>query len=393
MTASDRSMNQAEDRLEDALAMLAAGIPLADVLAEAGSEAEWLGSLLEVAAETSELQAVIPLPPPTASLERMLAYGKSLAAAEDGAAPSPDGRRSRLRQFINRSWWGDRLPIGLAAAALVISLVVTFLAGSVVGGGLSLVAQDSLPGEALYPIKRASEAIHLTLTSDPEKQQSLRELYDKRRQVETQQLLEQHQQAPVVFDGRVTAITPTTIMVDGFQVQITPQTKISGELQPGARIRVEGVTQLSGKLTASRIVIIEAAPPTPTPLPRATPTQILSKATDTFILEPTATPTSLPAAPVVEPEPTAEPTEAEDKVESEPEIGDNEPEEKNGQTVDSGGEDGDKNQDNSSSDDGAVNQDDGGGDSRDSGEDSHSGGDDSGKDDSHGSSDKSGHGD
>jgi uncharacterized membrane protein YgcG len=67
----------------------------------------------------------------------------------------------------NNSWWNqlmtkkENFPMKLITIATILSLLL--------GGGISAVAaQDSLPGDVLYPVKTFVEDIELRITTDPE---------------------------------------------------------------------------------------------------------------------------------------------------------------------------------------------------------------------------------
>ncbi|MCH8847603.1 MAG: hypothetical protein IIC32_01345 [Chloroflexi bacterium] len=117
------------------------------------------------------------------------ALSAGVAAAQAFAfLPDQDRKRAarlRLHEAIGRkrsrrSWW--RLPLAgagaprLATIALVALLVV---AGS--STGTVLAAQDSTPGELLYPVMRASERVQLAFTVTDERESDLRaRLMDRR---------------------------------------------------------------------------------------------------------------------------------------------------------------------------------------------------------------------
>ncbi len=109
MTTSDDHAynNKPEDALEDALQMLAAGVPLAEVLALANSDAEWLAPMLETATEVADLQQSIPVPPAEASLQRLLAHGEKLAAVSQPTVSQP----ARWNPF---GGWAIRFSMGMA---------------------------------------------------------------------------------------------------------------------------------------------------------------------------------------------------------------------------------------------------------------------------------------
>ncbi len=305
MRPNDQFIPNPDDKLEDALALLAVGMPLAEILVEAGDDAEWLRPLLEIVAEVGELRTTILVPLPEPSLHRLLAYGKELAAAAPPGTSGPLGWRLLLAQLFG-SGLLPRLATGLVTALLVVALL---------GGAVTVLAQRSLPGQPLYSLKRAGEALRLALTQDPAEHDRLLENYNQRRQLEVHLLLEQGQIAEVVFEGRIEALTSTSLTLDGLMVQLKPQTEINGVLAAGARVQVEVLTQPPDQLIALAVTVIETALPIPTPTPTstATPTPTppptatpgLSRATDTLRL-PTATPTNTPSP--LPPPPTATPT-------------------------------------------------------------------------------------
>lgn len=329
MTMRDELTHNTDDRLEEALAMMAAGIPLEEVLRSANDDAEWLKPLLEIADEVGQLRQAIPIPPPEASLQRLLAYGQELAAASPAAAP-----RAGIN-WANLFGFGRRLALSsaLLLILLFVNLFIAFLLGGFLGGGLIVAAQDSLPGQPLYGLKRAGEALRLSLTQNPTQRGQLIDNFNQLRETETRLLLEQGQQARVVFAGRVEALTPTEVVIDGLTARITPITDIRGSLAIGARIQFEGLTQPPDGLLALTLTVLEPPPPTATPLPTstatatstatstatATATLAKSSATDTFNLPPTPTPTftatptpiptATPTTPVIQPTPTNVPAD------------------------------------------------------------------------------------
>jgi uncharacterized membrane protein YgcG len=324
MTMSDELARQTHDSLEAALALLAAGVSLDDILTDAGEDATWLRPLLDMALEVSELPPPAPLPAPEASLARLLAHGEALTAQSSTLSPAP------VRPSL---WWTDLFRLGrrpLWATALLLGLLLclsfTFLVGGFIGGGLVAAAQDSLPGQSLYALKRVGENVRLRLVDDPAQREDLLETFQQRRCGEVALLLERNEQAQVAFASRVEAMTASDIDLGCLSAQITSDTDVQGELTVGARVQVEGWVRPGVGLVVTTITVLEPAPapvgptptatisPTPTLLP-ATPTatQVKSSATDTLnisptptappapTLIPTSTPTAIPPTPPVEP--------------------------------------------------------------------------------------------
>jgi len=274
--------NKRAEQFEHALAMLAAGIPLETILAEAGGDADWLRPMLETAELTAELKQAVVIPPPQASLQRMLAHSQTMAPPVK-STPKPNPIAALLG-LLSRGL--TPLATGFKGAALAASLLTAFLAGTIMGGGLSLAAQDSLPGQPLYGLKRTEETIRLNLTANPVSRERLLETFRLRRQMETTLLLHQGEQVMVVIEDKITAISGNIITVDGFATELTPETTITGELTVGAQVRLEAVTRPPDQLTALTITVTTPGPPTPTSSPTATGTP-----------RPSPTPTATPSVP------------------------------------------------------------------------------------------------
>ncbi len=276
--------------------MLAAGISLEDVLADAGDDAEWLRPLLETAVEVSSLRRAMPIPAPDASLQRMLSYAE---AVKPGLTSPPRLQPHWLRTLVNFYGRNYRLAAGLVTAVMLVILI---------GSTLTVVAQNSLPGQPLYGLKRISEMLRLNLSQDEDHLQSLVETFNQRRQEEIRLLLEQGKPADVTFSGRIEALTASSVTIDGLVAQIRPETVIDSQIGINARVRFEGKTDPPVGLIAHSIVVIEPAPPTATPLPTATarPTST-PRPTDTPTVTPSAT-ASPSATSTATPAPTATPS-------------------------------------------------------------------------------------
>lgn len=305
MTARNGLPPGIEDKLDESLALLAAGIPLETVLNRAGDDAEILHPLLQIAQDTRTLQPAIPIPPPNASLQKMLNHGQTLAAASS-AQPGP------LAGLINifKRLGQPVMMLSFRTAVLATFIIVAFLFGTVFGGGLTFAAQDSLPGEQIYPLKRLGETIRLGLTWDTINREKLIDTYSQRRLLETELLLEQGQEAKVGLTGTIETIDDDTLSLGGLIIQISPDTVINGTLTTGARVQIEAITRPPNVLIAITLTVIEAGPPTPvftstptptsttspvpTNTPTVTPTVEKAQTGDTLNLPPTATATPTP---------------------------------------------------------------------------------------------------
>ena len=294
-----------EDKLDEALALLAAGIPLETVLNQAGDDAEALRPLLKIAQDTGNLQTAIPIPLPNASLQKLLAHGQVLAAIP----PAQPGPLTRLGDTL-KSWGRPMMLFSFRSAVLTTFIIVAFLLGSLFGGGLTFAAQDSLPGEQIYPLKRLGETVRLSLTWNAINREKLQDTYNQRRLYETELLLKQGRKAQIGLTGSVEAINGNVLSLNGLIIQISPDTIINGNLVTGARVQIKAITRPPNVLIAITLTVVETgsptpvftpAPtitPTPSPIPTHTPSPTVSKVQtgDTLSLPPTATSTATPTA-------------------------------------------------------------------------------------------------
>jgi LysM repeat protein len=194
----------------------------------------------------------------------------------------------------------------LAAAFLIAIFVVV--------GGTAAVSQNSLPGDALYGVKRLTESIGLALDQNP----ALVQQYNQRRIDEINQLLAVRRVATVEFQGIITQQSSDVSIIAGLTVQIDPQTQRPESLQIGDTVHVEAYTTPTGELVAVRLTLLVESPrlpattstatiaPTATTQPSATftPSQTTSP-------QPTATPTQTAApslTPTATPTPSPSPT-------------------------------------------------------------------------------------
>lgn len=142
--------------------------------------------------ELEKLYARVPPPPRglAAGRERMLAEAISLKAelasrglsVGDAAETQYPQRRRKMKLFLAYKF-----------IAAVTALVVGTTAA---GGGVALAANDSLPGDMLYPVKIFVEDSRLSLTADPAVQAALNLRFAAERAEEMQQLMVRGEPVP-----------------------------------------------------------------------------------------------------------------------------------------------------------------------------------------------------
>ncbi|HRF47687.1 MAG TPA: DUF5667 domain-containing protein [Anaerolineales bacterium] len=197
--------------LEQALQLRATGVALEACLERFPDHAEALRPLLEAADLTAAgLDAATPLPTPD------LARGRArlIAAA----------RSSRSRAPAAPWRWA-------VAALIAIGLVLT----------MGVASSRALPGDLLYPVKRAIEDARFALAGEPEAREALRTEVSGRRQAEVEALIGLGREASLVFEGVVEDATPSTLTVSGIRIDGDHQAEVGDTVRVGVRVTNEGV--------------------------------------------------------------------------------------------------------------------------------------------------------
>ena len=146
-----------EGLLEDCLQDLARTGEIEASLHQYPQHADRLRPLLELAQATRRYYTEVPEAPGglSAGRERLLAVAGQQRQKEMLALP---GRRTTARARV----WRMKLAFPLKLAAVILIVLVGTAA---LGGGLAWAAEDSLPGELLYPLKLTIEDVRLSLSA------------------------------------------------------------------------------------------------------------------------------------------------------------------------------------------------------------------------------------
>lgn len=155
-------------------------------------------------------------------------------------------REAQRRSSARRPDFGFSLRFALAAFILLAVVVLGSAATAVL-------AAQSLPGQALYPLKRLGEQTRLRLVSDPQRRLELQQDFDQERLKEVDQLIQEQRSVPVNFVGVLKAAGEGDWLVGDVVVQVSPQTRLEGELQVGFYVSVEGETRADGSVIAAHI--------------------------------------------------------------------------------------------------------------------------------------------
>ncbi|MFQ6057388.1 MAG: DUF5666 domain-containing protein [Anaerolineae bacterium] len=297
--------------LDECLSRLSRGESLESCLARYPQEAAEVAPLLHTALAVRILKETAP-PSAVALAAGRRRFLEEAARRRQAQVPSWPERLRALGEQI-----GDLLQRGIrgqpALGRLATAVLTALLLFALLGGGTVAVSAHSLPGDPLYPIKRATEQVQLLLTFDPLARTDLQSQFQERRRAEVQAVVAQGRQVMVELPGPIQSLSETIWWVGGYRVILQADTVVEGEPAVGLRADVEAVTQADGSLLARRITVEGRAPrvpPQPTatpelrPKPTATPT---ATATDTPTKEPTLTLMPSPS-PTPSPTPTATPS-------------------------------------------------------------------------------------
>lgn len=267
-----------------------------------------LAPLLEV---VSMLRASAPPAPEPSPIARAAARNRFLIAVHHRRlrASLPARIFHRLQDlWAGRYHWlhGGIWPVARRWAPAMIGVLLAIVFSS----RAYYASADSLPGDALYPVKRVAEQVQLLTTLNADAKARLRAQFNDRRLSETQQLLEGSRVAEVQFQGVIEEVLPDRLRINGLIVRLEGS-RVGGAPAVGAVALVTAITQPSQELLAITVSVLEEAPAeaTATPLKSApTPTRRrLSPArpqgggyatrVPTRLPQPTAAPTapSLPA--------------------------------------------------------------------------------------------------
>ncbi len=269
---------------------------------------------------------VAQFPTLATELEPMLRLALQLQALRQDQEPSPVALQAGRQKLLSASVGlkraresqarRGRIPLrlslqplmrrSLATIALVALLLVTVL-----GGGTIAASAKSLPGDALYPVKRLTEEFQLLLTLDREAKAQLVQKLDERRREEAKAIASSQRIAEMAFRGRVESMDGTRWTIAGIAVHTADDTVMEGDIKLDTLVRVQVHSFSDGTLLAVRIsaereeivpqpTVVPTQPkptimPTPTSMP---PTEIPATAVPIQLPPSTATasPTSIPSA-------------------------------------------------------------------------------------------------
>ena len=272
-----------EAALDDCLSQLTAGADIEECLQRYPSHRAELEPLLQTA---RAVRSAFVRPAPS---ERGLERARVRFMAEVD-------RRQREEAAKASSGWAQRLfgmSSGFATAAITLILVFAVLTG----GGIA--SASSLPGDALYGVKRASESVRLFLALSEDSRARLQSELDAARVDEVREVIEQNRAVDVAFSGVVDDVRGDTVYVDGIAVKLSPETGAGERPAIGAVIQIEARTSTGGVVEAKAFDVLATPEQPATPSPRLRPTftplpEPTDKPTETALPSATPSNTALP---------------------------------------------------------------------------------------------------
>jgi hypothetical protein len=288
--------------LDECVSRLGQGKTPKACLADYPSQAGELAPDLALAAELIHLSRLESSPEAVAD-----GYEKMMAALDTKEKISPLASLATfMGKLLSPLWRKQR---GLAATMLRTAMIAVSILVAV-GSFVVTAAADTLPGDALYPVKRSWENARLTLTVNDSSRQTLQSEFERRRREEVQAVLDLRRPVVVEFTGVVESLVTEVWQVDGLDLTITDDTQVSGAVNVGQGVAVRAQVKDDGSLNALKIVVDNTQPmsrATPTLIPQ--PTQTPRPPRSEVALTPTPSPTPSPEATRPQPTTYAKPTE------------------------------------------------------------------------------------
>ncbi len=178
----------------------------------------------------------------------------------------PDHTTLSLAEGVFARLTSQNHPAQRPASKWVSAASVGLLVLLLVLGGAMQVSAATLPGDLLYPLKRAVEEVQLTLTLNSDAHERYAERLAEMRRKEVDQVLKQRRITRVEFEGRLEETRGNVWTVDGLTVIVDSRAWSGRPPQPGDVIAIQGHTS-DGQLSAERVDLRQTPPLLPTPLP------------------------------------------------------------------------------------------------------------------------------
>lgn len=239
-----------ESILDESISALQAGVPVEEILAEVPEYAGELRPLLYAA-------TVLANPNPQLASEAQKSalrdkYMTQIAALPAPTHPSTGQKLQAVMSIMRRRLTPKAVLSDLTTVA--ITVILTLLMAVFI---LSYAAQDTLPGDFLYGVKRGSEAVQFYFTSGQADRFELARQFNQRRLAELDQLMQQNRTAVVGFRGVLENKGEHLWIIAGYTVLVPDDVTIKGDPEEGTEVEVAGFLRANQVLVADVISTIK----------------------------------------------------------------------------------------------------------------------------------------
>jgi hypothetical protein len=239
-----------ESILDESISALQAGVPIEEILAEAPEYAAELRPLLFAATLLADPNPhLVPEERKSALRDKYLSQVATLPAV---TPPTLNEKSQAIFKIVRRRL--TRQTVLSDLVTITLTVLLTLAMALVI---LSYAAGDTLPGDFLYSIKRASENVQLLLTCDAERRADLAEENNQRRLAEIQQLIQQNKGAAVQFQGVLETKGENLWIIAGYTVFLPGNVTLRGQPHEGDRVEVTGLLRTDNVLVADTIRVVE----------------------------------------------------------------------------------------------------------------------------------------
>ena len=244
------------DELEKCIELIKTGVPVEEYIKKFPDASPEIRKILETAKDVGNLrEEQIPVDGMNRSRTALLSRAKQFATNEKQGGWLLTFRQTIVN--IRRAFYGIFSPrpfLGRLILAMMITGVLILFSR-----GLVITSAKSLPGDTLYPIKRAVEDISVYLIPDHEVRQEYEDDYSLHRVDEVKSLLAINRIQQISFEGVLESKGDSNWIVSGVSINLQAGTTFVGggaqgrSFEIGSVLEVEGVTNPQGSVTANEI--------------------------------------------------------------------------------------------------------------------------------------------
>ena len=238
--------NNFESILDECISALQAGVPLEEILAEVPDYADELRPLLYASLLLADPNPA--LAPAQKKAELRAEYIKQMAELPARSGPTFGQKFQAVLHIVRRRLTRQAILSDLITISITVILTLGMLALL-----LTILAEDTIPGDLLYGTKRISERVGLAITFDDRRKTEFLAELNERRIWEIEQLIAQDRAAVVEFRGVVEVMGENLWVIEGYPVKITDEVIPPLEVQLGDTVEVVGFLGTNNVLVADTL--------------------------------------------------------------------------------------------------------------------------------------------